>query len=168
MTEANAESIQAAIITVSDKGAAGEREDKSGEVIREMLAAISANVIAKVIVPDERYLIERALRKYAGQADLIVTTGGTGIGPRDVTPEATRRLIRRELSGFGEAMRAAGLAKTPHAILSRAVAGVCGACLIVNLPGSPKGAAECLQAVIKAIPHAVEMAKGQGGECGRQ
>ena len=166
MTEANRTSLRAAVITVSEKCAAGEREDRSGEVVREMLAGISADVVAKEIVPDERCAIERALRKFVQRVDLIVTTGGTGIAPRDVTPEATRNVIRKELPGFGEAMRAAGIAKTPHAILSRATAGLCAKCLIINLPGSPKGAAECLEAVIQAIPHAIELAHGSGGECG--
>jgi len=152
---------------MSDKGAAGEREDRSGEVIREMLAGISAEVVAKEVIPDDRYLIERKLRKYVEDVDLIVTTGGTGIGPRDVTPEATLAVIEKQLPGFGEAMRAAGLDKTPHAILSRAVAGVCARCLIINLPGSPKGVRECLEAVLPAVPHAVELIQGRGGECAR-
>ena len=136
--------IRAAILTLSDKGSRGEREDKSGEVIRNMLAGIDAVITDYEVIPDEKDLITKKLFEFAGKADLIVTTGGTGVGPRDVTPEATRAVIEKELPGFAEAMRIEGLKHTPRAMGSRAVAGIYKQTLIINLPGSPKGVAENL------------------------
>jgi molybdopterin adenylyltransferase len=130
-----------------------------------MLEKAGISVSSRRIVPDEKDLIAGALRKLAPGHDLIVTTGGTGVAPRDVTPEATRDVIDRELPGFSEAMRAEGLKKTPRAIISRAVAGISGSCLIINLPGSPKGVSDSLAAVLRAIPHTIEMIKGKGAEC---
>lgn len=159
--------IKAAILTISDKGSRGEREDKSGQTIRDMLSAINADVCAYDVIPDEQDLITQRLRDLVEKADLILTTGGTGVGPRDVTPEATRAVIEKELPGFGEAMRMEGFKNTPRAIGSRAIAGICKQTLIVNLPGSPKGVSECLGTVIEVIPHTIGLIKGKDTECGR-
>lgn len=155
------------ILTVSDKGWRGERGDRSGEVLRETLSGIDAHIINYDIVPDEKKLIAEKLIKWAdgGKVDVIITTGGTGLSPRDVTPEATLSVVDRVAPGFAETMRAESLKKTPHAMLSRAVSGIRGSCLIINLPGSPKGARECLESILPALPHAVETLRGQGGEC---
>lgn len=157
--------IRAAILTISDKGSQGAREDKSGQVIREMLPQIPAEEVAYEIIPDVQALIEARLRALCQKADLILTTGGTGVAPRDVTPEATRQVIEKELPGFGEAMRAESLKKTPFALVSRAMAGIAGRTLILNLPGSPKAVRECLAVVIPAIEHTVEKAQGDPSEC---
>jgi molybdenum cofactor synthesis domain-containing protein len=158
--------ITVAVLTLSDKGSRGEREDLSGPAIAEMLSGI-AEVKFCDILPDERDLIARRLLDYCGKVDLILTTGGTGLSPRDVTPEATRAVIDREVPGIAEAMRAAGLQKTRHAMLSRAVAGVRDETLIVNLPGSPRAVRENLEVIVDVIPHAVEKIKGSPKECGR-
>lgn len=158
--------ISAAVLTLSDKGARGEREDASGPAVAEMLRGV-AQVKFYDVLPDERELITKKLLDYAGRVDLILTTGGTGLSPRDVTPEATRDVIDREVPGIAEAMRAAGLQKTRHAMLSRAVAGAKGQTLIVNLPGSPRAVRENLEAIIDVIPHAVEKLKGSPKECGQ-
>jgi molybdopterin adenylyltransferase len=157
-----------AILTVSDRGARGEREDRSGPAVREALAALpGARVVAEALVPDEISAIEEALRRWVREGiDLILTTGGTGFSPRDVTPEATRRVIEREAPGLAEAMRASSLARTPHAMLSRAIAGIAGATLIVNLPGSPRAAQENLEAILPALPHGLSKLKGDPSECG--
>lgn len=158
--------MKAAILTVSDKGSRGEREDKSGEVIRKLLKRIGCTIVAYRIVPDEADVIELALREMIAIADVVVTTGGTGVSPRDVTPEATRRLIEKELPGFGEAMRVEGFRKTPHAIISRGLSGIAAnGTLIINLPGSPRGVEESLSIVLPAIQHTVEIAKGKVVEC---
>ncbi|HUT54990.1 MAG TPA: MogA/MoaB family molybdenum cofactor biosynthesis protein [bacterium] len=164
-----AEEIKAGILTLSDKGSRGEREDLSGAAIRELLASIGAVVERYDVIPDELELIKQALAAWCDlhHLDLIVTTGGTGFAPRDVTPEATRAVIEREAPGLAEAMRAAGLKKTPRAMLSRAVAGIRGRTLIINLPGSVKGVRESLTAILPALPHAIEILAGKGGECGR-
>jgi molybdenum cofactor synthesis domain-containing protein len=161
--------IRAAIITLSDKGSKGEREDESGRVIREMISGIGAVVEHYEILPDERDLIVETLRRLSGsgETDLIITTGGTGVAPRDVTPEATLAVIERELPGMAEAMRAESLKKTPHAMISRAVAGIAKQTLIVNLPGSPKAVRENLSVILPAIPHAIEKIKGDPTDCGR-
>jgi molybdenum cofactor synthesis domain-containing protein len=158
----------AGILTVSDKGSKGERQDKSGETIREVLSRMGARIVNYGIVPDERELIVEKLVKWADEdnLDVVVTTGGTGLTPRDVTPEATLAVVDRIVPGFAEAMRAESLKKTPHAMLSRAVVGTRGKCLIINLPGSPKAVRECLQVILPALPHAVETLKGEAGECG--
>lgn len=160
--------IKAAILTMSDKGARGEREDLSGEAIREMLAGV-AEVAHYEVIPDEREIIRDRLISLSDglKAELIVTTGGTGVSPRDVTPEATRDVIDRELPGMAEAMRAESIKKTPHAMISRAVCGIRGRTLIINLPGSPKAVRENLSVVLTAIPHAVEKICGSEMECGR-
>jgi molybdenum cofactor synthesis domain-containing protein len=156
------------ILTISDKGSRGERQDKSGEVIREILSSVDAHIVNYDIVPDEKSLIIEKLVKWADEDDLdvIITTGGTGLTPRDVTPEATLAVVDRIVPGFAEAMRVESLKKTPMAMLSRAIAGTRGKCLIINLPGSPKAVRECLEVVLPALPHAVETLKGQAGECG--
>ena len=149
------------ILTSSDMGAKGEREDTSGQAIREMLAPLGFSVTRYEIVPDEAEVISARLKEWAdsGEVDLLVTTGGTGLGPRDVTPEATQAVIQRPVPGIPEAMRQAGLSHTPMAMLSRATAGIRGSCLIINLPGSPRAVRENLEAVMGAIPHALETLK---------
>jgi len=158
----------AGILTISDKGSRGERQDKSGEAIREILSKTDARIVDYDIVPDEKELIVEKLVKWADEdnLDVVITTGGTGLTPRDVTPEATLAVVDRIVPGFAEAMRAESLKKTPHAMLSRAVVGTRGKCLIVNLPGSPKAVRECLAVILPALPHAMETLKGQAGECG--
>jgi molybdopterin adenylyltransferase len=151
--------VKVAVLTISDRSARGERHDESGPLIEHLVVAAGGEVVAHAIVPDERPRIEEKLRDWADaeDVDVVLTTGGTGLGARDVTPEATRAVIVREAPGIAEAMRHAGLEKTPMAALSRQVAGARGTTLIVNLPGSPKAAQECLDAVIAILPHAVEM-----------
>ena len=150
------------ILTISDKGSKGQRQDKSGEAIRDMVASIG-KVVKYEIVPDEKDIIAAVLRDWAdsGKVDVILTTGGTGLSKRDVTPEATLSVIDREVPGIAEAMRAKSLEKTPMAMLSRAVAGQRGQCLIINLPGSTKAVRECLEVILPALPHAVEIIKGE-------
>jgi molybdopterin adenylyltransferase len=159
--------IRAAIITLSDKGSKGERDDESGMVIRDMLGTINAQIAHYAILPDEKDLIVDALTRLSdsGGIDLVLTTGGTGVAPRDVTPEATRVVIDRELPGMAEAMRAESLKKTPHAMISRAVAGIRNRTLIINLPGSPKAVRENLAVVLPALSHAVEKIKGDPSDC---
>ena len=151
------------ILTISDKGSQGQRHDRSGEVIRESLSQLGSQIIKYDIVPDELEVIAGRLAEWAdtGGVDVILTTGGTGLSQRDVTPEATISIIDKSVPGFAEAMRAKSLEKTPMAVLSRATAGVRGNCLIINLPGSPKAVRECLEVVLPAIPHAVEIIKGE-------
>jgi len=156
------------ILTISDKGSRGERQDKSGEAIREIISSMDVRIVNYDIVPDEKELIIEKLVKWVDEDDLdvLITTGGTGLTPRDVTPEATLAVVDRVVPGFAEAMRAESLKKTPMAMLSRAVAGTRGKCLIINLPGSPRAVRECLEVILPALPHAVETIKGQAGECG--
>jgi len=158
----------AGVLTISDKGATGGRQDKSGAVIHEILPGIDAHVVNYEIIPDDKELIIKTLIKWVDDdnLDILITTGGTGLTPRDVTPEATLAVVDRIVPGFAEAMRAESLKKTPHAMLSRAVAGTRGKCLIINLPGSPKAVRECLEVILPALPHAVETLKGQVDECG--
>ena len=158
----------AGVLTISDKGARRERQDKSGEVIREILPGMDARIVNYDIIPDEKEIIVERLVKWAdeGDLDVVITTGGTGLTPRDVTPEATLAVVDRIVPGFAEAMRAESLKKTPMAMLSRAVVGTRGKCLIINLPGSPKAVRECLEVILPALPHAVETLKGQADECG--
>lgn len=162
--------IKAGVITASDKGYAGERIDESGRVIAERLREIDAEVADYVILPDERDIIASNLKRMADELeiDLILTTGGTGFSPRDITPEATLDVIDRQVPGIPEAMRAKSLQITPRAMLSRAVSGIRNKTLIVNLPGSPKGVNECLDVILPAIPHAIQILKGQTGECARK
>jgi molybdopterin adenylyltransferase len=160
--------ITVAVLTLSDKGARGERDDASGPLIRDMMKQINAEVLHYDILPDEKDLIKQKLMQYAVQVDLILTTGGTGLSPRDVTPDATLEVIERKVPGIPEAMRLEGLKKTNRAMLSRAVAGIRGKCLIINLPGSPKAVREGLSAILEVIPHAIEKMKGDPSECAMQ
>ena len=151
------------ILTISDKGSRGERRDDSGMAIRDSLSPPAGQVVKYEVVPDEVEVIAGKLIEWAddGGIDIILTTGGTGLGPRDVTPEATLKVIDKTVPGIAEAMRAETFHKAPTSILSRAVAGVRGKCLIINLPGSPKAVRECLEVILPAIPHAVEIIKGE-------
>ncbi len=152
--------IRAVVLTISDSAARGEREDLSGpNVVAELQSLKTVEIVATEILPDERDQIAARLRHYADErlANLIVTTGGTGFAIRDVTPEATRDVIEREAAGLSELMRAESLKITPLAALSRAVCGIRGRTLIVNLPGSPRGAKENLQAIARVLPHAIEL-----------
>ena len=157
-----------AILTSSDKGSAGLREDKSGPLIAETLKEIGT-VVASIVVPDERAQIAGQLKTWVDldQVDLILTTGGTGLSPRDITPEATLDVIERLVPGIPEAMRAESLKITNRAMLSRAVAGTRGRTLIINLPGSPRAVAECLQVITPVLPHALAILTAREGECAR-
>lgn len=159
--------IHAGVITVSDRGARGEREDKSGQEVIRMLTGAAINVAYIMIIPDEKEQIKETLIECADRRklDLIVTTGGTGVSPRDVTPDATLEVIEREVPGMAEAMRRESATITPHAMLSRAVVGIRGHSLIVNLPGSPKGARENLAVILPALKHAVGKIRGDEAEC---
>jgi len=152
--------ISIGVLTISDSGAKGAREDTSGERIRAMVTQLSGAVLsAGAIIPDEREQIEATLREWSDekQVNLILTTGGTGLAPRDVTPEATKEVIEREAPGIAEAMRAFSLQQTPFGMLSRGVAGTRGHTLIINLPGSPKAVQECLECILPVLPHAVNL-----------
>jgi len=151
------------ILTVSDKGWRGQRSDESGKTIRNNLSQLDSRVVKYEVIPDETDIIAGKLAEWAdeGSVDIILTTGGTGFSRRDVTPEATLSIVDKVVPGFTEAMRAETFKATLHAILSRAVAGVRGKCLIINLPGSPKGVRECLRVVLPVIPHAMEIIKGE-------
>jgi molybdenum cofactor synthesis domain-containing protein len=159
--------IRAAILTVSDKGSLGQRIDQSGPALSRWLTERGVEIAASALVADEQPLIASALQRWSdsNEADLILTTGGTGLSPRDVTPEATLQVLDRIVPGFGEAMRAASLAKTPFGMLSRAVCGTRNRTLILNLPGSPAGAVENLEAVWPAIPHAIRKLQGDPADC---
>lgn len=159
--------IRAAVVTVSDRSFRKERPDASGPAVAALLASLPATVEQQVVIPDEVEFIRRTLRHFSDVLglDLVVTTGGTGVAPRDVTPEATAALLDRQIPGMAEAMRAGSLRKRSSAMLSRAVAGVRGRTLIVNLPGSPGGAKENLEEVLSVIPHAIEKIRDEGGDC---
>lgn len=157
-----------AILTISDKGHAGEREDASGREIRAIAEAKGYSLAHYAILPDEQTLIAAELKRLAdaGVAELILTTGGTGFSKRDVTPEATLEAVERQCPGIPEAMRAMSMAKTKRAMLSRAVAGLRGNSLIINLPGSPKAVRECLECVIDQVEHGLDILTGRDKECG--
>ena len=161
--------IHAAVLTVSDKGYAGERVDESGAALEELLRGMGVAGVTRSLVPDERELIAAELRRLADEtpANLVLTTGGTGMTSRDVTPEATRAVIDREAPGFAEAMRMLSLQKTPHAMLSRAVSGLRGRTLIINMPGSPRACREQFAMIAAALPHAIEKLLDEGGDCAR-
>jgi molybdopterin adenylyltransferase len=159
--------MKVGILTVSDKGARGKREDKSGPAIRQMMEMMGAEIVRVLIVPDDRTAIQETLTEWsAGGLDLILTTGGTGLSPRDWTPEATKAVIERETPGISEAIRRAGMEKTATAMLSRAASGIRGSTLIINLPGSERAVRESLEAVRGTLPHAIETLRGEAGECG--
>ena len=158
--------IRVGILTISDRCSRGEREDKSGDAIRKIMSQFGTRVVEYAIVPDNKDNIVGKLTEWSdkGGVDLIITTGGTGLAPRDVTPEATLDVIERIVPGFSEAIRAKGIKKTPHAMLSREVSGVRGETLIINLPGSPKAVRESLPVILPALPHAIEVIKGEAVE----
>ncbi|SRR5579871_948773 len=149
--------MRAAVLTVSDGVAAGQREDRSGAVLRERLEQAGFELASAAVVPDERPAIVQALRELAAAADLVLTTGGTGFAPRDVTPEATLEVVERRTPGLDETMRAVSVAVSAHGMLSRQVSGIAGRTLIVNMPGSPKACAECFDAVAPALAHGLRL-----------
>jgi molybdopterin adenylyltransferase len=155
--------FKAGVLVISDRGSTGDREDISGPTAREMLLALPADIIDYGIVPDDTETIAAKLREWVDEheLDLIVTSGGTGLSPRDFTPEATRKVIEKEIPGLAEAMRMITMKNSPYSILSRAVCGSRGKCLIINLPGSPGGVTECLGSIMPAIPHALETLAGK-------
>ncbi|WP_300411534.1 MogA/MoaB family molybdenum cofactor biosynthesis protein [uncultured Oscillibacter sp.] len=156
---------KAAVLTVSDRSFRGERPDEAGPLAASLLEAAGYRVVETAVVPDEQPEIEAALIRLAGEAALVITSGGTGFSPRDVTPEATAAVCQRMAPGIPEAMRAASLAVTPRAMLSRAAAGIRGGTLIVNLPGSPKAVRENLEAVLPALEHGLKMLSGASADC---
>ena len=158
--KANA-TLTAAVVTVSDSCARGERQDKSGPAVVQFLDKLKFSVIAREVVADDSIQIRNLLIRLAREVRLIVTTGGTGIAPRDVTPESTIAVCDRVIEGLSELMRSEGLKKTPFAALSRAVCGVRGQCLIINLPGSPAGAVESLDSIANLMPHAIDLLSGK-------
>lgn len=161
--------VRAAVITVSTKGAAGQRADESGPAMSDALAAAGHEVVATALVSDDVAAVANAiLDGVRSGANVVLTSGGTGLSPNDVTPEATRRVIDREVPGIAEALRARSLEKTPHGMLSRGVAGAVGATLVVNLPGSPRAVRESLEVLLPVLPHAVELLAGESGETGHR
>jgi molybdopterin adenylyltransferase len=160
--------IKVAIITISDKGARGQREDISKKAIEKILGQLETDIVWYSIVPDEMSLIKNALIEAVEthHADLVLTTGGTGFAKRDITPEATRAVIEKIVPGISEIIRVESFKKTSHAILSRAIAGIRGESLIINLPGSPKGVQESLGVILEALPHGIDILKGEADECG--
>ncbi|MCC5423787.1 molybdopterin adenylyltransferase [Clostridium botulinum] len=161
--------IKTAIVTISDKGSKGQRKDETGKVLQDILEKEGYKVEYYKIIPDDIDIISEELIKLCDEkkVNLIITNGGTGFSKRDVTPEATEKVIEKHVPGFGEAMRASSLLITPKAILSRGIAGIRKDSLIINLPGSPKAAVENLQAVLGAIPHGIEILLGEASECAR-
>lgn len=162
--------IRVAIITASDSGSVGKRVDVSGEVIREIVEANGYQVVKKMILPDDLDLLSQAMSEIADEeeAELILTTGGTGFSKRDCTPEATMKIVGRNVPGIPEAMRAYSLQLTKRAMLSRAVAGIRKGTLIVNLPGSPKAVRECLEYIISELDHGIKTLTGESSECARK
>lgn len=158
----NLDKFNLGILTISDTGSKGERKDASGDTIYRIMDSEKWSLVLRDILPDEPELVSNRLREWCdeGEVDVILTTGGTGLGPRDITPEATRSILDFEVPGIPEAMRNQTLSNTPMAMLSRSVAGVRSGCLIINLPGSPKGVTETLEVAKTVIPHALEMIRG--------
>lgn len=159
------ERISFAVITLSDRCSKGLRTDESGNIIKKFLEERGLRCLYYEIIPDDRETLRQMLLRFSKEVDIIITNGGTGLSPRDITPDVTLEVIDREIPGIAEAIRYEGLKKTPRAMLSRAVAGVKDSCLIVNLPGSPKAVLEGLQVISKVLPHAVEKIKGSEEEC---
>jgi molybdenum cofactor synthesis domain-containing protein len=161
MFSSTPDAFSAAVLTVSDSSSAGERDDLSGPAVEEVLRRHKFQVVARDVVPDDRTHIENALLQLSEKAQLVVSTGGTGVAKRDVTPEATNAVCERLVEGVAERMRFEGAKKTPLAALSRGICGLRGSCLILNVPGSPNGAVECLEAVIEILPHALQLLRGE-------
>lgn len=164
------EKMRAAVITSSDSGYAGEREDKSGPLIQEILEANGYEVVHSILLPDERELLAKEMARIAdeGLAELVLTTGGTGFSPRDCMPEATMDVAERTVPGIPEAIRAYSMTITPRAMLSRAAAGIRKSTLIINLPGSPKAVRESLEYILPALSHGLEILTGQASDCARR
>ncbi len=160
--------VRVAVLTLSDRGAAGEREDKSGPEIEKKMQEIRGDVEYYNIIPDDKNKLKTELLKLSDELDfdLIFTTGGTGLAPRDITPDVTKEVVEREVPGIAEAMRWESIKKTPHAMLSRAVVGVRNKSLIINLPGSPKAVRECLDVILPALAHAVDLVNDDVESCG--
>jgi len=159
--------IRVAILTVSDRAARGEREDAAGPALREAVEALGHEVAALEVVADDRPAVTARIRALGKDADLVLTTGGTGLSPRDTTPEATRDAVEREVPGLPEEIRRRSAAEDPRGLLSRGTAGILpGGALVLNLPGSPGGAVQCLRFVAAALPHAVQVARGRVADCG--
>lgn len=163
--------LTAGVLVISDRGWRGERHDISGQVVRDCLSGLSVSVTKYAIVPDEKEVISSRLREWVDGSglDLIITSGGTGLSPRDVTPEATLEVVDKIVPGLTEAMRVTTMKSKPEAMLSRAVAGSRGKCLVINLPGSPGGVRECLEVILPVLPHALEVLGGktfEGEHCG--
>lgn len=157
----------AAILTLSDKGSRGERVDESGSIVRDMLKSSGIEVTGYEVIPDEKAVLKERLISLSEKTDLLITNGGTGLTPRDITPDITLEVIEREIPGIAETIRQEGLSKTRRAMLSRAVAGIRNECLIINLPGSPKAVREGLEVILDILPHAIEKIKGSQEECAR-
>ena len=153
------------ILTASDRCSKGIRKDESGELLKELAGSLSAEVLAYEILPDDKVILKEALCKMAKSCDLILTTGGTGLSPRDQTPEATREIIEKEIPGIPEALRASGSKKTPFAILSRGVAGIRGGALIINLPGNPQAVRDAFVILKPILPHMIDLMKGTVSDC---
>ena len=162
--------IKVGIITASDKGSRGEREDLSGPALKELVRDIQGEVVEYIVLPDDQKLLAEKMRSWCDdlELDLILTTGGTGFSQRDVTPEATLAVAERLVPGIAEVMRSESLKVTPKAMLSRAVAVLRKRTLIINLPGSPKAVRECWSAIASALPHGIQILKGEASECGAQ
>jgi len=160
--------MRAGVLIVSDKGSSGERADKSGPAAKEVISQLNLEIVKYEIVPDEAAIISRKLIEWCekGNLDLILTSGGTGLSSRDVTPEATLKVLDKTIPGLTEAMRIETMKKKPEALLSRAVAGSRGSCLIINMPGSPRAGRECLEVIMPVLPHALDIIGGNASECG--